>query len=234
MGDIGLVLLAAGSSSRMGHPKQLLDYRGMPLVRHAATIGLASACRPVIVVLGSRAAQILPVLGGLAVEAVIHYRWADGIGSSIRAGVATAAERNVEGVILSLADQCRLTATSLDGLIAIHRETGRGIVASRYADTVGVPAFFARRFFPRLLALDPDEGCKRVLLEHVDESLYLDSPEAEADIDTPADYAAALEEPGGAVAAVRPGDTITGARAAPAANRLSQRRAISRIAGLSR
>ena len=144
MGRIGLILLATGSSSRMGSAKQLLPYRGRPLVRHATETALGSMATPVIVVVGARAEEIRAAMEGLTVEIVEYTRWEEGMGTSIEAGMRAASAWNLDGVILALADQPLVSAAILDRLITTHRETGKPIVASQYAGTVGVLAFFAR------------------------------------------------------------------------------------------
>ena len=162
MADVAAVLLAAGGSQRMGSPKQLLLHRGQPLVARAAAVLLASACRPVLVVLGAHATGARAALAGLPVDFVDNPRWAAGVGTSIAAGIAAAAAHGVTGAVLALADQAPVGAG--DARSAARRATGRraaAIVASRYAGTVGVPAYFAAEVFPRLLALAPDQGCKR-------------------------------------------------------------------------
>lgn len=189
----GLILLAAGESSRMGSAKQLLDYRGKPLVRHGAETALASGCHPVIVVLGARASEIEPALNGLAVETVLNSRWREGMGTSIQAGLGKLGERSL-GAILALADQPLVTAEILRGLLGEHRSTGRAIVAASYSGTVGVPVFFARSQFGNLLALRPAEGCKRVILEHRDQAAAVDCPEAAADVDTLDDYRRLIQQ----------------------------------------
>ena len=83
----GLILLAAGASTRMGRPKQLLPVRGRPLLRHVVEACLAAPVSPVIVVLGANSAEIAPCLGGLAVHVVVNAGWAEGMGSSLRAGL---------------------------------------------------------------------------------------------------------------------------------------------------
>jgi len=184
----GLILLAAGSSTRMGEPKQLMDYHGKPLLRHAVETALASVCRPVIVVLGANAAAIGQAVPDLAVETVENLRWSDGMGTSIQAGVRAAAERELDGVILALADQPLMTAEIYNRLVAQQEMTGKPIVTSEYAGTVGVPVLFTKEYFPQLLKLRPQQGCKGVILAHEAAVLRISCPEAEADIDTPVDY----------------------------------------------
>lgn len=190
MNNIALVLLAAGGSTRMGSPKQLLAYRGKPLVRHAAEIALASGCDPVIVVLGSHIDEARAALEGLDIVVVENTEWEQGMGTSIRAGISGAEILGCEGAILALADQPLVTAEILRRLVEEHEETGRPIIASEYAETVGVPAFFSREIFPKLKALLPTEGCKGVILAYLEQSIRIPCPEAETDIDTPGDFQA--------------------------------------------
>lgn len=188
MGDIGLIILAAGEASRMGRPKQLLEFRGRPLVRHAAETALASVCRPVVVVLGHAAATIRPALDGAPVAIAENPDWHEGVAGSIRAGVRVLAPQAVDGLILMLADQPLVTPAMLNRLVETHRTESAPIVASEYSGTVGVPVFFSREFFPHLLALEANQGCKGVILMHRDQARTIPCPEAAVDIDTPADY----------------------------------------------
>jgi molybdenum cofactor cytidylyltransferase len=184
-----LILLAAGNSARMGSAKQLLDFRGKPMLRHAVESAQASGCNPVIVVLGANEAEIRPALEGLDVEIVVNERWAEGMGTSIQTGLRALENRDIVGAILALSDQPFVTADFLRGLAERYLENGHKIVAAQYSGTVGVPAFFAREAFPLLMALKPDQGCKGVILGHSGDTLLVDCPEAAKDIDTPEDYA---------------------------------------------
>ncbi|MGD0481852.1 MAG: nucleotidyltransferase family protein [Terracidiphilus sp.] len=191
-----LILLAAGASTRMGAAKQLLDFAGKPMLRFAAETALASECVPVIVVLGAHEAEIRPALLGLNVEIVVNDRWAEGMGTSIQAGLFALAtweleHREIAGTILALSDQPFVNSIFLRGLAEKHSESGQPIVAAQYSGTAGVPAFFARETFPLLMALKPEHGCKPVILDHIADTLLVDCPEAARDIDTPEDYALA-------------------------------------------
>ncbi len=192
MNQSAIILLAAGNSTRMGSPKQLLDFRGRPLLRHAVETALAAECGPVVVVLGAHEMEMRAAVEGLAVEIAINPHWAEGMGTSIQAGLDHLQARDIVGAILALADQPMVTAGILRGLVEQHLQSGKAIVASRYSGTAGVPAFFARGSFPLLMALKPDQGCKGVILGHPDDALLVDCAEAAMDIDTPDDYARAV------------------------------------------
>jgi molybdenum cofactor cytidylyltransferase len=187
------ILLAAGNSTRMGSAKQLLNFGGKPLLRHAVESAQASGCDPVIVVLGANEQEIRPVLAGLNVEIAVNERWAEGMGTSIQTGLQALENRDICGAILILSDQPFVTSGFLRGLVEKHHQSGRPIVAAQYAGTAGVPVFFAREAFPLLMALKPAQGCKGVILGHPADALLVDCPEAAIDIDTPEDYARAAE-----------------------------------------
>lgn len=189
MSETAVIVLAAGNSTRMGAAKQLMPYRGRPLLYHAVEQALDSECGPVVVVLGAREKELRKVLADLPVEIAVNRNWADGMGSSIQTGLRAIEGRNIDGAILCLADQPFVLAEFLCGLLEKHVESGRTIVASSYAGTVGVPVYFARKAFGKLLALAPNQGCKGVILENMADVLLVECPEAAMDIDTPADYA---------------------------------------------
>jgi molybdenum cofactor cytidylyltransferase len=175
----------------MGAPKQLLDFGGRPLVRHCVETALGSVCRPVVLVVGAHSEEVSAAVAGLPVRVVRNHLWSEGMGSSIRTGVeSVTAVNDVEGLILTLADQPMLTPATFEALIDGHRRTGMPIVASSYSGTVGVPVFFARQYFDDLMQLGPSQGCKGLIMRHSDQAFFFTCPEAEFDIDTPEEYVA--------------------------------------------
>src|SRR5256885_1592662 len=108
---VGIILLAAGGSTRMGRPKQLLPYRGQSLLRHAATVVAESRCRPAVVVLGAEYQNSLKELSGLPVHATENTLWSHGIGTSIRMGMDALLREDagLGAVILALCDQPFIT-----------------------------------------------------------------------------------------------------------------------------
>ncbi len=186
----GCILLAAGASTRMGRPKQLLPIAGQPLVARAAEAALASPAWPVVVVLGAHAAEIHPALARLPVLIAENTAWAEGLGSSIRTGL-TALEkfsRSLDAALIALADQPAFSADAVARLVAAHRTNNSGLTAARYAGRLGVPALFARKHFPLLHALRGDEGARAILTAHSTDVAAVDLPELAFDLDTPADY----------------------------------------------
>ncbi len=192
---IGAIILAAGGSSRMGSPKQLLPYRGRPLICHAVEQVMASGAGPIFVVLGANTETIAEALPG-GVTVCSNPRWREGMGTSVRVGVEAAIAARVDAVIIALGDQPLISPLILNSLISTHRETGRALVASRYAGGAGVPALFAKDLFVELLELPPASGCKRLIEAHSGEAAFIDCPQGELDIDTPEDYARANEHQG--------------------------------------
>jgi len=186
----GLLLLAAGGSSRLGRPKQLLPYRHRTLLRHAAETALLSRCRPVVIVLGAQADRLRLELAGLEVLLAENPDWEQGMGSSIRAGLVAleASAPELAGVVLMLCDQPLITSNSLDALIQSHADTDSRLVASEYGGTRGVPAFFSRALFPELRTLPDTQGAKPILARHASETVALPLPAGVWDVDTAADY----------------------------------------------
>ena len=184
---IGAIVLAAGGSSRLGTPKQLLTFCGETLVRRAAMAALESVCDRVVVVVGNHASAMRHELTDLAVSVVENEDWQSGISSSIRAGLEQASSR--DGVVITLCDQPFMTAAVLNELISTHRKTRRAIVASTYGTTRGVPAFFAPELFNELASLTKDEGARRIIASHPDKVATVEFPQGAIDIDTPEDHA---------------------------------------------
>lgn len=190
MPRIGLVLLAAGESRRMGSPKQLLDVDGVPMLRRAAMCALAASLDPVVVVCGAARDEVRRTVADLPLRVVDNERWSEGVGTSIRAGLDAAMAHEPDAVVIALGDQPLLTPATFALLAATWEREGTPVVASEYAGTVGAPALFAKSVFPNLLALPEDQGCKKVILQMPEHLVArLPCPDAAVDIDTPDEYA---------------------------------------------
>jgi len=189
---IPAILLAAGASTRLGHPKQLVKVNGETLLHRAARLALEAGCHPVIVVLGAEEAAIRPTLEGLAILPVLNPDWSEGMGSSLHHGMQTMLQASPQtgAVLLLVCDQAKLSREHLGHLMATYRTSQNPIVASRYEKHPGVPAIFSSQFFPDLLKSQGDQGARGLLRRHSVQTSYVNFPEGSADIDTPQDLEA--------------------------------------------
>lgn len=190
MTGVGAVILAAGSSSRMGSPKQILPFRGESLLRRAALAALGAGCFPVIVVTGAYAVLSRRELEGLDVREALNPRWETGMASSIGAGLEGLldADPNAAAAVFMLCDQPHVTADVLSGLAEAHRVTGSPVVASTYGGSFGVPALFSRSLFAELAGLEGGGGAKQVIERYASEACFLPFPGGEVDVDTRDDF----------------------------------------------
>lgn len=188
--DVAAVVLAAGSSSRMRRPKQLLEFRGEILLKRATASALEAGCRPVVAVTGAHADASRGSLVGLDVIEARNEQWRSGISSSVRVGVEAviAVAPGVDAMILMLCDQPFVTPKIIAGLIKARRETGSAIIASSYVESYGAPALFSREHFAELIALRGDVGAKHVIQKHLAKAHLVPFPEGAIDIDTPEDF----------------------------------------------
>jgi molybdenum cofactor cytidylyltransferase len=191
---VGLILLAAGASTRLGSdsPKQLLNYQGKTLLRHAVETACASQCVVKMVVLGAQHERFERETVGLDMTVCVNSNWQEGMGSSLRVGLesllVSSAGENLTGVMVMLCDQPLLTTARLDSLISAHSETPEQIIASDYGERYGVPCLFPATFFPELLALSGDEGARQLLRKCKDNLVSVAFPEGNFDIDTFQDW----------------------------------------------
>jgi molybdenum cofactor cytidylyltransferase len=183
----GILLLAAGESSRLGQPKQLLPWRGVPLIRHVANIALEANLGPVTVVLGAEDEPCRQALADLPIHILHHASWRDGMGGSIAAGMAAMDRDRLLGVLILLCDQPLIDAPLLRRLAAIGVESNLSIVATRSDDADGPPVWFAARKFPELLALTGPRGAKGILQKEP-RRFSIPCPDAASDIDTQQDW----------------------------------------------
>jgi molybdenum cofactor cytidylyltransferase len=162
---IAIVILAAGTSTRLGRPKQLLDLGGEPLLRHTVRNALASQAGEVVLVLGNRADDIAEAVGELGQRRVTNPDFAAGQSTSLRVGIE-AVSAEADAVIVMLGDQPMVTPTMLDQIIEHFELTGAPIVQPVYGETPGNPVLLARSLFPELLAIEGDQGARGVIKSH--------------------------------------------------------------------
>ena len=184
--ELAAILLAAGSSTRLGEPKQLVRWNGEPLIRRAARLALEAGACPVWVVLPPGAADMQRALDGLApVRLLESPETVQGMGRSLAVAMKAllAAETVPQRVLLLVCDQPLIGAEHLRRLLDALGEDG--ITAALYQGRPGVPAVFDQRHFPALACAKGDEGA-RALLRH-GRIATVALAEAAADIDTPND-----------------------------------------------
>jgi len=183
---IGAVILAAGPSSRLGRPKQTILYEGKTLLQRAAEAAEGAGCHPVIIVLGAHANAILDHFPYKSATIVHNDHWHEGMGTSIAVGMNALlqADSTVEAVIIMVCDQPFADTALLHKLIDQQQLTGKGIAASTYAHTMGVPALFDSSYFDTLLQLGGDEGAKKIMLLYEEDVTLIPFEKGVIDIDT--------------------------------------------------
>ena len=182
-------MLAAGGSSRLGRPKQLIQYDGETLLARAVRLAREAGCQPIIVVLGFEADRMKNALAGCDVVTVVNPAWWGGMASSLRAGVAAWSESAADdsNVLLMVCDQPKVEAEDLRKLLAIHASEKRSITAAAYSGRLGVPAVFRRNMIDELMAVTGDQGARAVIERHANQAGRLDLPTAALDVDWPDD-----------------------------------------------
>jgi molybdenum cofactor cytidylyltransferase len=205
----GSVILAAGNSSRLGQPKQLILFRGNSLVRHTVNAACEAGCSPVVVVIGNEGKKVHRELEAASVIKIQNKHWRRGIGSSIRIGIKAllkevrslgrqvrtttradsvslcwARDHRSLDVVLLVCDQPFVNAHVIRSLITLREKTKKDIIASSYAHTLGVPALFDRSFFRALLSLGDEAGAKSIILQNRERVAEFEFPEGKMDIDT--------------------------------------------------
>jgi molybdenum cofactor cytidylyltransferase len=193
MASFATIILAAGASTRMGRPKQLLPIQGHSLLRQVTETTLVAG-GPVVVVLGAYQEQIQPQIRDLPVQIVANPDWSRGMGTSIGCGVNALLEQTtpLKAVILLLCDQPFVSPSLLTQLRELYIATQAPIIASAYADTCGVPALFSAQLLPELARLEPQAGAKAILQRYRAKLVTVDFPLGEIDVDTMDDYQAYL------------------------------------------
>ena len=186
MRNVGAVVLAAGGSSRLGQPKQLLKFRGETLIRRVVGAAAEAGCDPIVVVVGETGAAIREELRGTRATIVENQEWKRGLGTSIRRGLREVA--SADAVILLTCDQPLVDGSVIAQLIAAQKESRNLIVASSYANTLGVPALFDRSCFEELAGLPDDSGAKQLMAARPNDVAAIKFEAGAIDIDTAEDF----------------------------------------------
>jgi molybdenum cofactor cytidylyltransferase len=205
MSKTGIIILAAGNSSRLWRPKQLLPYRGKTLLAHIAAEALEASLYPIIVVTGAYQSEVADDLRsrfstsshGLRttppraqpLEIIVNPAWQEGMASGIVAGLSNmfSIQPDVDAVIIAVCDQPYISSALLRQLVTIHDSSKKGIVACTYADSIGTPVLFGHAYFGQLLLLSGSEGAKKLLHQYPADLATTPFPGGHIDIDTEED-----------------------------------------------
>jgi molybdenum cofactor cytidylyltransferase len=185
-----IIILAAGSSERMGQPKQLLPFQGRSLLLHTLIAASETMELPPLVVTGGYEELVRNELTGVRADLVYNPEWQSGMASSIRAGLHhVMKDPDIDDVIIAVADQPFVTAGLFSSLFIRGQHSSKPVIACRYDDgTVGTPVCFKKVLFGSLLDLTGTEGARKIIRSHPDRVETVDFPKGAIDIDTMEDY----------------------------------------------
>ena len=185
--NVGLIILAAGASVRYGTSKQLLSINGETFLRRIVRESVTSVCQPIVAVFGEDAENLSRHINEFDIFTIQNQDWKKGMGTSISVGIEKLLEvdEKVKGAVIAVCDQPFVNSGVINQLVQKFDEKNPLIVASRYAETFGVPALFSRKLFPELTALKNSGGAKELIKQFSAEVEAIDFPEGAIDIDTP-------------------------------------------------
>lgn len=190
-----IVILAAGGSSRLGQPKQLLSFQNKSLIQHAVQEATQTQMRPILVVVGAHEPIVAEELKATEVDVVNNENWEEGISSSMRCGLNALQQMNpkTETVIFMVCDQPFVNKALLESLFEMHKKSGLPIVASSYEKVLGTPVLFHKSLFSSLQELTGDTGARKLIRQFPHKMASVAFPEGEIDIDTVKDYEKLME-----------------------------------------
>ena len=185
-----IIILAGGSSSRLGKPKQLLPFQGKTLLLHVIDEAKISGADEILVVLGANHEQIQKeVPSGKKIKMIVNDLWSEGMASSIRAGIGLMQQViKPDCAILAVCDQPFINSSLFNNLIETYRNTKKQIIACQYEHTLGTPVLFDKQFFDQLMDLKGDQGAKEIILQHPAQTATISFHSGQIDIDTNEQY----------------------------------------------
>lgn len=197
--NIGIIILAAGSASRMGTPKQLLKIKNQTLLERVIGTAINSSIGEVCVVLGANSSLIEHHLAEVhdKIHIITNKNWQQGMSSSIQAGLRFFLKnkgRGMEGMLVLLADQPLISVSLLSSFYTTFLINKEAIITATYAGTLGVPTLYSAAFFEDILILKSHQGAKKVIYNNIDKVIKIDFPNGAVDLDTLEDYQRFLEK----------------------------------------
>lgn len=190
MNSCGIVILAAGASTRLGKPKQLLQYHGKTLLDHSVNEAINAKADAVVVILGKNADLLQNKIDNQKVNVVINKDWEEGMAASVRLGLATLLKIKpyIDAVIFMVCDQPHISSLVLNELITRQQKTTKQIVTCNYGGSIGPPALFHKKYFRELAKVKGDIGARNIIQQNMNDVATILFPEGKIDIDTQEDY----------------------------------------------
>jgi len=184
------LLLAAGSSSRMGKPKMLLPYNGKTFLQKIVDEIQKLDNALLLVITGCYHSLLNKILTKQHIAFVQCEDWEQGMGASIQTGINYVLQHytNADNIIILVCDQPYISSGLLQEMIDTTRSTSKGIIACAYAGTTGTPVLFDKKYFSELAMLDGQQGAKKILQQFAADVSPIMFPEGIIDIDNPEDY----------------------------------------------
>ncbi len=185
-----IIILAAGNSSRLGRPKQIINFQGKSLLQHAIDEAMQTSLQPILVIVGAHDERVIKALREAKVNIIKNLNWEEGISSSIGCGLDALQEISpiTDGVIFMVCDQPYVTYYLLKSLLKEQQKSGQPIVASSYENILGTPVLFHKSFFSQLLELSGDSGARNLIKKNLQNTASVPFPKGAIDIDTLEDY----------------------------------------------
>lgn len=196
LSNIAVVILAAGSSSRLGRPKQLVEFQNKSLLQHVIDTIDKFHFNPSLLVLGANGDQIRESINLKNVTVLLNENWPEGIASSIRLGVSESMKLNgsLDGILFLLSDQPFVNKKLIEELIEKHVNGDQPITACKYSGDVGVPVIFGKQFFSQLFELKGDVGAKKIITQNLDDVQRVVFKKGSFDVDTEEDVHKLLDK----------------------------------------
>jgi molybdenum cofactor cytidylyltransferase len=194
MSKTAIIILAAGNSSRMGEPKQLMTFKNKTFLQHIIEESKEAGLHPVICVTGYQSELITKSITGMGASIIYNDQWLEGMGTGIAAGVKQLSLSDVDSVILAVGDQPYVSSGLFAEMLTLKDQAGKRIVASAYAGTLGTPVLFDKVYFNQLESLQGNQGAKKIVQINKSDVCIVNFEKGSIDIDTKEDYEKLISE----------------------------------------
>lgn len=186
---VAAIILAAGQSTRMGTPKQLLPFNGQPMIADICKKLVSLELHSIACITGSENNLIKKAISKFPIQAIYNADFKQGMNSSLVTGInSLSSQEDLEGILITLADQPTIPLAHYQLMAATFNQNTQSIISTSYGDSYGVPSIFPSSLFSELQELVVDKGAKSIIKKHLDKTKFIRCEEALNDIDSPEDY----------------------------------------------